>query len=93
MKAIWKGAVRAESDDKGIAAGNHYVPRASVKAKFLTPSDTTTFCSWKGAASYESLSVDRPSNRDAVWPCALRKDAAKRIRGRVALCNGVKVTD
>jgi uncharacterized protein (DUF427 family) len=93
MKATWNGAVIAESDDTVVVEGNHYFPRASVKAEYLTPSDTTTFCSWKGTANYYSLSVDGKSNRDAAWYYAQPKAAAHQIRGRVAFWKGVKVTE
>ena len=93
MRAIWNGSVIAQSDDTVVVEGNHYFPRASVKTEYLVPSDTTTFCSWKGTANYYSLSVNGKSNRDAVWYYAQPKDAAQQIRGRVAFWKGVKVTE
>jgi uncharacterized protein (DUF427 family) len=92
VKAIWNGAVIAESDDTVVVDGNHYFPLASVKADYLRPSGTTTVCSWKGTANYYSLDVAGRQNRDAVWYYAEPKDAAKQIRGRVAFWKGVKVT-
>ncbi len=52
MKALWNGAVIAESDDTVVVEGNHYFPRASVHAEYLRPSETTSFCAWKGTANY-----------------------------------------
>ena len=92
MKAIWNGAVIAESDDTVVVERNHYFPLASVKAEYLKPSDTTTICSWKGTANYYTLSVGGQINPDAVWYYAEPKDAAKQIRGRVAFWKGVEVT-
>ncbi len=92
MKAIWNGAVVAESDDTVVVEGNHYFPLASVRCEYLRPSDTTSVCAWKGTANYYSIEVDGRTNRDAVWYYAEPKDAAKQIRGRVAFWKGVKVT-
>ncbi len=92
MKAIWNNIVIAESNDTVEVEKNHYFPLAAVTADYLKPSDTTTFCSWKGTANYYSLSVNGQTNPDAVWYYAEPKDAAKEIRGRVAFWKGVRVT-
>lgn len=91
MKAIWNGAVIAESDDTVVVEGNHYFPLEAVRREFLQPSDTTTVCGWKGTANYYSLEVEGRVNRDAAWYYAEPKEAAKRIRGRVAFWKGVQV--
>ena len=41
-KAIWNGAVLAESDSTVVVEGNHYFPPESVDAEFLRPSETHT---------------------------------------------------
>jgi uncharacterized protein (DUF427 family) len=91
MKAIWNSTVIAESDDTVVVEKNHYFPLASVNAEYLTPSDTTTVCSWKGTANYYTLKVGSATNPDAVWYYAEPKDAARQIRGRVAFWKGVQV--
>lgn len=91
MKAIWNGAVIAESDDTVVVEGNHYFPLASVKREFLRPSDTTYVCGWKGIANYYTLEVDGKTNRDAAWYYSEPKEAARQIRGRVAFWKGVEV--
>jgi uncharacterized protein (DUF427 family) len=91
MKAIWNGAVIAESDDTLVVEKNHYFPLAAVNAEYLTPSDTTTVCSWKGTANYYTLKVGGEINPDAVWYYAEPKQAAKQILGRVAFWKGVQV--
>lgn len=91
MKAIWNGAVIAESDDTVVVEGNHYFPLEAVRREYLRPSDTTTVCGWKGTANYYSLEVDGKVNRDAVWYYAEPKDAARQIRSRVAFWKGVRV--
>jgi uncharacterized protein (DUF427 family) len=91
VRAIWNGAVIAESDDTVVVEGNHYFPVESVDDDLLRPSDHTSVCPWKGTASYYSLEVDGETNADAVWYYPEPKDAAKEITGRVAFWKGVTV--
>lgn len=93
MKAIWNGAVIAESADTVVVEGNHYFPRDSVNSDFLVDSEHTSMCPWKGTASYYSLQVDGDTNANAAWFYADPKDAASEIRGRVAFWRGVEVSD
>lgn len=92
MKAIWNGAVVAESDDTVVVEGNHYFPADSVRREYLRPSDTTTRCGWKGRASYYHLEVAGKTNRDAAWYYSDPLPAARHIAGRVAFWRGVQVT-
>lgn len=41
----------------------YYIPEADVRMDLLTPSDTHTYCPFKGTASYWSL----PDAPDLVW--------------------------
>jgi uncharacterized protein (DUF427 family) len=90
-KAIWNGAVIADSDDTVVVEGNHYVPRGAVDPAVLRPSSTTTVCSWKGTASYHSLVVDGKENKDAAWYYPEPKSAAAEIADRIAFWKGVEV--
>ncbi len=92
MKATWNGQTIAESDSTVVVEGNHYFPRASVKAEYLKDSGTHTTCPWKGEASYFSLNVNGQENRDAAWYYPAPKDAAKQIAGHVAFWKGVTVS-
>jgi len=89
-KAMWNGAVIAESDDTIVVEGNHYFPRGAVKADLLSPSGHTSFCPWKGTASYYSLQVDGQTNENAVWYYPDPKDAAAEIKDRLAFWKGVE---
>jgi uncharacterized protein (DUF427 family) len=93
MRAMWNGAVLAESDDTVVVEGNHYFPESAVVAEYFEPSGTHTFCPWKGEASYRSVVVDGQRNDDAAWFYPEPKDAAKEITDRVAFWKGVEVTD
>lgn len=90
-RAIWNGAVIAESDDIVRVEGNAYFPREAVRHELLRPSPTHTICPWKGTASYYSLEVAGRINADAVWYYATPKDAAKEITGRMAFWKGVEI--
>jgi uncharacterized protein (DUF427 family) len=92
MRATWNGQVIAESDDTVVVENTHYFPRASLKDDFVSASNTTSVCPWKGTASYLTLTVDGKSNPDAVWYYPQPKDAAKQITDRVAFWKGVTVT-
>ena len=91
MKAVWNGAVIAESPDTVVVEGNHYFPRSSVNEALLESSTRTSMCPWKGRANYFTLNVNGERNVDAVWYYAEPKDAAAQIKGRVAFWKGVKV--
>lgn len=90
-KAIWNGAVLAESDRCEVVEGNQYFPLDSLNQAYFKPSDTTTRCPWKGTASYFTIEVDGKVNPDAAWTYKSPKDAAKNIEGYVAFWRGVVV--
>jgi uncharacterized protein (DUF427 family) len=92
MKAVWHGAVIAESDDTVVVEGNHYFPAGSVRAELLEDSGAHTTCAWKGEASYKTLVVDGQRNTDAAWYYPEPKDAAVEIKDRYAFWHGVEVT-
>ena len=91
VTATWNGTVIAQSDETVVVEGNHYFPRASVNADFLTDSATTTNCPWKGTAHYHGLTVNGATNSDAAWYYPEPKDAAAEIRDRIAFWRGVVV--
>jgi uncharacterized protein (DUF427 family) len=61
----------------------YYLPRDDVRTDLLRPSDTTTFCAYKGEASYWSLA----GQDDVAWsyPQPLRE--AGEVTGRLAFFN------
>ncbi len=92
VKAIWNGVLIAESDETVVVEGNHYFPRASVKADLLTDSTTTTHCPWKGTARYHSITAGGATNTDAAWYYPEPKAAASQIKDRIAFWRGVVVS-
>ncbi|MBT2515661.1 DUF427 domain-containing protein [Arthrobacter sp. ISL-30] len=93
MKAIWNGAIVAESDDTVVVEGNHYFPRESIRSEFLQPSDEHTFCGWKGVASYYTLLVDGRENRNAAWYYAEPIPGAEAVKNRIAFWHGVTLQE
>ncbi len=77
-KAIWNGAVLAESDKTIVVEGNHYFPPESIDRQYFRPSETHTVCPWKGVASYLTWSwmarsietrpgiIPKPSQRPTI---------------------------
>lgn len=93
MKAVWNGAVVAESDDTVVVEGNHYFPRSALVEEYFEPSDTTSRCPWKGQAHYLTLRVNGEVNPDAAWYYPEPSEAAQMIKDRVAFWRGVQVRD
>ena len=93
MKAIWNGAVLAQSDETVVVEGNHYFPADSVDRQYVRDSATTSFCPWKGTASYYTVVVDGQENADAAWYYPAPTEAAAQIRDHVAFWKGVTVQD
>ncbi len=90
-RAIWNGAVIAESAAVERVEGNLYFPRAAVKPEFLRDSAQTTVCGWKGTARYHDVVVDGQVNAGAAWYYPDPKPAAANIRDHVAFWRGVTV--
>jgi uncharacterized protein (DUF427 family) len=90
-KAIWNGAVLAESDACEVVENNYYFPANAIKSEYFKESSTHTTCGWKGVASYYSIEVNGEVNKDAAWYYPTPKEAAKNITGYIAFWKGVKV--
>ena len=88
-RAIWNGAVLAESDRCEVVEGNRYFPPDAVRREYLRPSATHTVCAWKGTASYYDVVVDGQTNEAAAWYYPEPKAAARNITGYVAFWRGV----
>lgn len=91
-RAVWKGAVIAESDDVEVVDGYTYFPVDTVDRSRLRPSDHRSVCPWKGTASYYDIVVDGEVNGTAAWhypePSAR---AAPMVGGRIGFWRGVKI--
>jgi uncharacterized protein (DUF427 family) len=90
-RAIWNGAVLAESDQCIVVEGNQYFPPDAIRREYFKESNTHTTCPWKGLASYYTVVVDGKENKDAAWYYPHPKDAARQIKDYVAFWHGVQV--
>jgi uncharacterized protein (DUF427 family) len=90
-KAMWEGAVLAESDRTVEVEGNQYFPPDAVKKEYFKLSTRHTVCPWKGTASYYDVEVNGKRNQEAAWYYPDPKPAAGQIKDYVAFWKGVKV--
>ena len=88
-KAVWHGAVLAESDKTVMVEGNHYFPPESAQRQYFEPNDEHTTCPWKGVASYCNVVVGGEVNHSAALYYPEPKEAARQIRDHVAFWKGV----
>jgi uncharacterized protein (DUF427 family) len=90
-KAMWEGAVLAESGNTVEVEGNQYFPPDSIRAEHFKPNEHHTICPWKGTASYYDVEVGGKRNANAAWFYPEPKSAAAEIKNYVAFWKGVKV--
>jgi uncharacterized protein (DUF427 family) len=62
----------------------YYVPLADVDSELLESSDTTSYCPYKGEASYYSVRTGDGVVEDAIWFYDDPYDAVSEIAGHVA---------
>lgn len=100
MKAVWNDKVIAEANKEDLIyiEGNWYFPKGSVKEEYFAPSETKTFCPWKGKASYFNVVVEGQTNTDAAWYYPEPKPTAfeqtkKDFTNYVAFWRGVQVSE
>jgi uncharacterized protein (DUF427 family) len=62
-----------------------YIPRADVDASHLAPTDTSTYCPYKGDASYFTVEAeDGTVVKDAIWSYEQPYPEVAEITGHVA---------
>ena len=72
LKIIFGGEIIAETNRVfRVLETSHppvyYFPPEDVRMEFLTENPQSSFCEWKGAASYCDLTVGENSVRNAAW--------------------------
>jgi uncharacterized protein (DUF427 family) len=90
-KAVWNGAILAESNRTVVVEGNQYFPPDSLRTEYFRSSATHTVCPWKGTASYRDVEVNGERNADAAWYYPDPKPAASQIKDYVAFWKGVQI--
>lgn len=91
MKAVFNNSIIAESRNTISLEGNEYFSKESVKMEYLTKSNHTTVCPWKGTASYYNVIVSGKTAENAAWTYLSPKKEAEEITEYIAFWNGVKV--
>lgn len=89
--ASWNGKVIAESDTIQTVDGYTYFPPESIRQEFFKPSSHNSVCSWKGTASYYTISVEGKENPEAAWVYRDPKPEAAHLKGHIGFWRGVEV--
>jgi uncharacterized protein (DUF427 family) len=61
-----------------------YFPRETVSMEYMSRSDTTSHCPYKGDATYYTLMMNGILTEDAAWSYETPYDTADAIAGRIA---------
>jgi uncharacterized protein (DUF427 family) len=72
IQVIFNGIIIADTKhSKRILETSHppvyYIPPTDVKMEYLTSTSRTTFCEWKGAASYYTITVNNKTIPNSAW--------------------------
>jgi uncharacterized protein (DUF427 family) len=91
------GSVQVSVDGVAVASSNRtllveetglppvsYLPLEDVDSEYLSPSGTSTYCPYKGHASYWSLKIDDRLIEDALWAYEEPYDECSALKGYVA---------
>lgn len=62
----------------------HYIPLSDVDVSLLERTTHSTYCPYKGDATYHSIRVDGAYSENAVWTYEMPYDAVAEIKGYVA---------
>jgi uncharacterized protein (DUF427 family) len=98
LRVIFNGVTVADTT-RGIrvletaSPPTYYIPPADVRMDLLRRAPTSTFCEWKGTATYWTIDVAGKESRDAAWSYQTPTAAFEQIRdylsfyaGRVDAC-------
>ncbi|EHK22264.1 uncharacterized protein TRIVIDRAFT_110616 [Trichoderma virens Gv29-8] len=87
------GTVVAEATAWRETEGNVYFPPESVKKEYFRGTEQSTYCPWKGDASYYSIDVDGAKYENAAWYYKEPLEGAVDLRDHVAFYkNKVEIT-
>lgn len=62
----------------------YYIPREDIAEQYFARTDHTSYCPYKGDASYFSLQIPGHEGANAVWSYEEPKVSVEQIRGYVA---------
>lgn len=89
VRVRFAGAVLADSADAVTVEESgyppvHYLPSEDVRMDLFQPSERTSYCPFKGRASYYSAMVADRVAVNAAWTYATPYDEMARLEGRLA---------
>ncbi|RFU27440.1 hypothetical protein B7463_g8898, partial [Scytalidium lignicola] len=65
----------------------YYLPKTSVQWKYLTKSDTTSKCPYKGLAQYYNIVIDGKEYKDTIWWYEYPITESAAVAGHVSFYN------
>ncbi|KAL1799405.1 hypothetical protein ACET3X_003442 [Alternaria dauci] len=92
VKVVVDGVTLAESSNplfllETTSRTRHYLPPTSVNWEYLTPSNTATFCPYKGRAEYYNVNVGEKLYIDLVWYYRYPTSESAPIAGHLCFYN------
>lgn len=86
VRVLLDGTVLAETSSPLLLSetglpNRFYIPAADVRQDLLEPSDTHTYCPYKGTASYWTVNADGRKLADAVWSYPQAEGDAAAVTG------------
>ena len=89
VRVLWQGKVIADSSQalalqETTYPAVYYIPRKDVDMSALKRTEHSTYCPYKGDASYYSLAADGKEAENAVWSYEDPYSAMEEIRGYVS---------
>lgn len=84
--ATLNGIELASSSTYEVVENNIYFPPNSINKEYFTSTSTSTYCPWKGDASYYTISVDGKEVKDGAWYYPKPLEKATGIKDYVAFC-------
>ena len=93
LRVVFGGIVIAESRQAArVLETSHppvfYIPPSDIRLEHLTLTTRSSFCEWKGSASYCDVHVGEKLARDAAWTYRAPTEAFVTIRDWVAFYPG-----
>ena len=93
IRVIFNGVVIADTHRaKRVLETSHppvyYIPPEDIQMQYLTPTRSRTFCEFKGAASYYTITVGNKSVPDGAWYYAHPTNPYESITNYVAIYPG-----
>lgn len=93
IQVIFNGVVIADTRNaKRVLETSHpptyYIPPEDVHMEYLTPTSHRSFCEWKGAASYYTLTVGDKTLENVAWYYANPVPAFASLKNYLAIYPG-----